>query len=188
MKNFCFLVLGILMLGCESSKLEESTISPEGELISTDTSESIISTELGIVNTKLPEIFGKNHNEEPVDIRKIKAKYILLEFWASWCPPCRKSNPGLVSVYEKYKREGFEIFSISLDDKHSKWVDAINHDNLSWPYHICEYKGWESKWARVYKIEEIPNNVLLDQKGNILAQSMEPKDLEQVLAKLLVKK
>lgn len=135
----------------------------------------------------LPNIVGINPLGDSVRIRDIKSKYILLEFWASWCPPCRQLNPALVKVYNKYKTNGFEIFSISLDDDDTKWKNAIAKDNLHWTYHICEFKGWQSYWAAKYKIEFIPNNILFDEKGNIVAKELEPSQLDKILVELLTK-
>jgi thiol-disulfide isomerase/thioredoxin len=147
---------------------------------------AMIPDQMAKLNSSLPEIFGKNHLDQQVDIRKIPAKYILLEFWASWCPPCRKFNPGLVKVYDKHHSNGFEILSVSLDDKHSKWAEAIEKDNLHWPYHICEFTGWESKFAAKYEVESIPTNILFDSTGKILARDLDPEGLDKALTNLLV--
>lgn len=146
-----------------------------------------ISKDATYFNAQMPSIWGVNPYGDSFDLRQIDAKYILIEFWASWCPPCRKANPGLVEVYNKYKQKGFEIVSISLDEKKEKWKNAIESDGLIWPYHLCDYKGWDSKWAREYKIEEIPNNVLYNSEGKIMATSLEPSALDKILKELLVK-
>lgn len=146
-----------------------------------------VPVDLSYYNDKLPDIAGANPYGDSFSIRRIKAKFILVEFWASWCPPCRGANPGLVSVYNKYHNQGFEIVSISLDTDANTWKKAIESDHLDWPYHLTDLKGWDSKWAAAYKIEEIPNNVLYSSDGNILGQAFEPHSLDKVLGELLSK-
>lgn len=186
MKFLCSLVVSfLLLLSCR-----ENTSKQEGSAnnkVSSAITPTAIPDQTVKLNSSLPEIFGKNHLGQQVDIRKIPAKYILLEFWASWCPPCRKFNPGLVKVYDKHHTNGFEILSISLDDKHSKWTEAIEKDNLHWPYHICEFTGWESKFAANYEVESIPTNILFDSTGKILARDLDPEALDKALTNLLVK-
>lgn len=153
------------------------------ENTTTTSQESQISP--SIKEHKLPSISGINHKGEAVDISKIKAKYILLEFWASWCPPCRQFSPELVSIYKEFQPKGFEILSISLDKDESKWKQAITQDNLYWSNHLCEFKGWESEWAMQFHIEEIPNSVLFDDKGNVIASHLSGEELRQKLSELL---
>lgn len=168
-------------------------ISSCGNSITNKNTELVTTTEVHSVDTSisynfLPDINGVGLNDENISIRSIKSKYILLEFWASWCPPCRGFNPDLVKVYDKYHASGFEIFSISLDHEPNKWKAAVKKDNLHWSYHMCEFRGWGSYWAKQYTIEEIPNNILFDQNGNIIARGMEPDDLDAKLKTLFPSK
>ena len=93
---------------------------------------------------------------------------MLIDFWASWCPPCRKENPNIVNAYKKYKNskfksgEGFEVYSVSLDKKKTKWINAIDKDNLSWKYHVSDLNGWNSDGANKYNIQSIPSNLLIN--------------------------
>jgi thiol-disulfide isomerase/thioredoxin len=173
--------LVIFISSCELGKKEEAKA--EIPDISIGTPPTISTEQESQVNT-LPAIKGRGLNGDSLSIQSIKAKYILLEFWASWCPPCRGANPALVSVYDKYNALGFEIFSISLDQELGKWKSAVEKDNLHWKNHICEFKGWESYWAGQYSITEIPNNVLFDDKGNIIARNLHPSDLDAKLKTL----
>lgn len=137
------------------------------------------------VKPQFLEIEGLGPNGDSVKFSQIKAKYILVEFWASWCPPCRQFNPGLVKLYNNYQAKGFEILSISLDQKAEKWQGAIAKDGLKWPYHISDLGGWDSHWAVKYGVESIPANFLVDTSGKVIASSMSHEQLESTLAELL---
>jgi thiol-disulfide isomerase/thioredoxin len=147
----------------------------------------ISSTPPVLEETKPPfiEIEGIDPNGDSVKFSNIKAKYILVEFWASWCPPCRQFNPGLVSLYNSFQPKGFEILSISLDHKADKWQGAIAKDGLKWPYHISDLGGWDSHWAVKYRVESIPANFLVDPSGKVIASSLSHEQLEATLANLL---
>jgi thiol-disulfide isomerase/thioredoxin len=95
----------------------------------------------------------------------LKGKVVLIDFWASWCGPCRAENPNVVRLYEKYKNKGFTVFSVSLDDEKSKWKDAIRKDNLSWPTHVSDLKGWKSPVVTSYGFDGIPFTVLVNKEG-----------------------
>lgn len=187
MKNnyilFCSLFFSFIGINsCDLSRNEEENINS-----TTVINQPSLSSNQDTQVNSLPAIKGIGINGDSINIQSINAKYILLEFWASWCPPCRGANPGLVKVYDQYKTDGFEIFSISLDQEHGKWKSAVEKDNLHWKYHICEFKGWESYWAAQYSITEIPNNILFDNKGNIIARNMHPSDLDSKLKSLFLK-
>jgi peroxiredoxin len=111
-------------------------------------------------------------------------KYILLEFWASWCGPCRKENPNLVALYNKYKDRGFEIFGVSQDLSASAWKKAIAADNLTWP-NVSDLKGGENEATLIYGVFEIPTNFLIDLNGKIIAKNLRGKELENKLKELL---
>lgn len=113
----------------------------------------------------------------------IKSKYILLEFWASWCGPCRKENPNLVSTYKKYNNRGFEIFAVSEDTKKKNWLDAIDKDQLSW-IHVSDLNK-SNKASMIYDINGIPDNFLIDQYGTIIAHNLRGDELDKKLSELL---
>ncbi len=111
----------------------------------------------------------------------LQGKVVLLDFWASWCGPCRKENPNVVALYEKYKSKGFTVMSVSLDKDKSKWEEAILRDNLSWPNHVSDLKGWSCEAAKQYKVNGIPFTVLIDKDGKIIDTKLRGEALERQL-------
>lgn len=114
----------------------------------------------------------------------LKGKVILLEFWASWCKPCREENPNLVRTYEKYNPLGFEIFAVSLDENENFWKEAIIEDGLNW-HHVSDLKGRENKAVKLYGVKGIPDNLLIDREGIIVGRNLRGDELDQVLSELL---
>ncbi|MDR0814143.1 MAG: AhpC/TSA family protein [Bacteroidales bacterium] len=113
-----------------------------------------------------------------------KGNYLLVDFWASWCRPCRIANPQLVEIYRKYKDKGFDIVGVSLDKNKSDWTKAIADDQLTWN-HLSDLQFWDSKAAKLYSVTSIPHAILLDKEGKILEKGIHPKELDEKLAELL---
>ena len=109
---------------------------------------------------------------------------MLIDFWASWCGPCRKENPNVVKTYNKYKDDGFTILSISLDTDQQKWLGAIQADGLIWPNHVSDLGGWNSKVSRQYNVSSIPFTMLIDAEGNIVQTNLRGPALENKLAEI----
>ena len=128
------------------------------------------------INLPTPE--GKKFS-----IRDLKGKVVLLDFWASWCGPCRVENPNVVRIYKKYKPQGFEIVGVSLDRDRTSWLQAIEKDNLGW-HHVSDLKFWNSAAAQSYKVRAIPATFLLDRDGKILAKNLRGRALEQKLEEI----
>ena len=108
----------------------------------------------------------------------------MVDFWASWCGPCRAENPNVVIAYEKYKKKNFTVLGVSLDDNKSSWLEAIKSDKLNWQ-HISDLKKWESIVVSAYQIEGIPFNVLIDPTGKIIATELRGPALQSTLASVL---
>lgn len=111
-------------------------------------------------------------------------KYVLIDFWAAWCAPCRRENPNLVALYKNYGPKGFEIFGVSLDRERDAWLAAIESDGLTWPQ-VSDLGGWDNPVAKLYGIMSIPSNLLLDREGKIIAKNLRGEDLAVKLAELL---
>ena len=119
-----------------------------------------------------------------VNISAYRGKYVLVDFWASWCRPCRQENPNVVAVYEKFKNKNFTILGVSLDQNKKAWLDAIKMDGLYWN-HVSDLKGWGNEVAAFFKITSIPQNLLLDPQGRIIAKNLRGSILESRLNALL---
>ncbi len=131
------------------------------------------------IPVSLPDTSGNIISLEDI----ARDKYLLVDFWASWCGPCRRENPNLVENYKKYNDQGFEILGISFDKDGRKWKDAIIEDELMW-YHMSDLKGWQSEAAEPYGIIAIPSNILLDPEGIIIARNLRGEDLGSKLKEL----
>ncbi len=128
---------------------------------------------------ELPDAEGKNHK-----LSDFRGKYVLLDFWASWCAPCREENPNIVKQFETFKNKGFTVLGVSLDENKADWLKAIKDDKLNWP-HLSELKRWDGKVTLLYKVEGIPASFLLDPQGKIVAKNLRGADLQQFLEKNL---
>ena len=123
-------------------------------------------------------------NGKQVKLSDYRGKIVLVDFWASWCGPCRKANPGLLALYSKYKQQGFEIFGVSLDEDKSAWKKAIAKDGITW-VQVNQDGGWDAPVALQWKIEQLPSSFLLDQNGTVLLIDPAKDELESQLQKLL---
>ena len=120
----------------------------------------------------------------PIKISAFRGKYVLVDFWASWCRPCRQENPNVVAAFEKFKNKNFTIVGVSLDQNKKNWIDAIKMDGLNWS-HVSDLKGWGNEVAAIFKVTSIPQNLLLDPEGKIIAKNLRGNALEGRLNTLL---
>jgi thiol-disulfide isomerase/thioredoxin len=131
-----------------------------------------------------PEISLPNADGKTVTLSSTRGSIVLLDFWASWCSPCRKENPNLIKAYNQYRGKGFKIFQVSLDKTKEDWLKGIKDDNLNQWIHVSDLKYWNSAVVQLYKIESIPFNLLLDNQGKIIATNLRGEDLQKKLAEL----
>jgi peroxiredoxin len=139
-----------------------------------------------IKGAKAPDFTQTDTSGVAITLSSLQGKYVLIDFWASWCKPCRAQNPSMVRLYQKYKNKGFTILGVSLDAKKEAWLKAIHDDKLEWQ-HVSDLKFWSNAVAKQYKITSVPQNFLLDPKGVIIGKNLSEDDLDQLLEKELVK-
>jgi peroxiredoxin len=138
---------------------------------------------VGSVGTYAPDFSQNDVNGKAVTLSSFKGKYVLVDFWASWCRPCRAENPNVVKVYNKFKDKNFTILGVSLDAKKDAWVRAIQSDKLAWN-HVSDLQEWRNSAAQLYHVQSIPGNFLIDPDGKIIAKDLRGEDLEKKLCEV----
>jgi thiol-disulfide isomerase/thioredoxin len=128
-----------------------------------------------------PDFSQADINGNQLSLFSLRGKVVLLDFWASWCGPCRGENPNVVKLYEKYKDAGFTVMSVSLDQDKQKWLAAIEKDKLAWPNHVSDLKQWSNEAAKLYQVTGIPFTVLLDAEGKVIGTKLRGQELENAL-------
>lgn len=155
-------------------------LTPSGKQIS----DQIASEKQFSIGAQAPEFTSLDSNSKPISLSSLRGKFVLLDFWASWCGPCRQENPNVVHAYNTYKDKGFTVLGVSLDQDRTNWIKAIKSDNLTWN-HVSDLKYWQNEVARVYNIRAIPRNFLLDPTGKIVARDLRGEELNAKLKMLL---
>ena len=141
------------------------------------------------VGDEAPEIAMSNTKGKEMKLSDLRGSYVLIDFWASWCGPCRRENPNVVRAYQKYKKakfkdgDGFEIFSVSLDSDIPRWEAAIKKDGLDWKHHVSDLKKWDNEAAAMYGVSSIPMSFLVDPNGIIVAKNLRGIELHRQLDK-----
>jgi peroxiredoxin len=141
-------------------------------------------TEAIKVGNEAPELILPMPNDKDLALTSLRGKVVLVDFWASWCAPCRKELPNVKRAYAKYKNKGFEILGVSLDKDRDAWIEAISTEGLTWPQ-VSDLKFWQSEAVQVYAIQSIPYTVLIDKEGKIIATDLRGADLDKKLAEVL---
>jgi thiol-disulfide isomerase/thioredoxin len=145
------------------------------------------------LGNEAPEISLKSPDGKLVNLSSLRGKLVLIDFWASWCGPCRRENPTVVQAYNGYKDKqfkggnGFTIYSVSLDANNDAWKKAIEADGLTWEHHVSDLQGWNNEAALRYSIMGIPANFLINDKGIIISKNLKGIDLLNALEKLVIK-
>lgn len=131
-----------------------------------------------------PEIAMKDPDGKTRKLSDLRGKVVMIDFWASWCRPCRMENPNVVKLYKKYHDKGFEIYSVSLDKDRAQWLRAIDQDGLEWPNHVSDLNGWTSSGGASYGINSVPSTVLVDRQGRIIARNLRGEQLANKLKEI----
>ena len=142
---------------------------------------SLQSAGLGKVGSVLPEFKQNDVNGKSFSLSSLRGKYVLIDFWASWCGPCRAENPNVVKAFNAFKSKGFTVLGVSLDQDKAKWLEAIKKDGLTWT-HVSDLKYWNNEVAVKFGIQSIPANFLIDPNGVVIAKDLRGEDLEKILA------
>lgn len=138
----------------------------------------------GQAGVKITDFTQNDVNGKPFTLSSLRGKYVLVDFWASWCGPCRAENPNVVKAYNEFKNKNFEIVSVSLDSGKPEWVAAIKKDGMPW-IHVCDMKGWKNEVALMYGINAVPQNLLINPQGVIIAKNLRGDDLTAKLSALI---
>ena len=190
MRYFLILFLLPLLVFTGSFKCKDAVSTSATFSENSGQAEPAIGLNLG---NQAPEISLKNPYGTVIDLSSLRGKLVLIDFWASWCGPCRYENPAVVKAYNLYKDKkfkngnGFTIYSVSLDANIEAWKKAIEKDGLTWENHVSDLKGWNSEAAAKYRITSIPGNYLINEKGLVINKNLRGEELLNALDKLTTK-
>ena len=172
-----------VMLSCHQKNEEENNL-PNNKEVVKETIQTTSTPTFPEVGMEAPDFTMNDVDGKSFSLHQLRGSYVLVDFWASWCGPCRGENPYVVQAYNKFKNKNFTVLGVSLDEDKEAWLSAIKEDRLTWK-HISDLKGWSSQAISLYGFDGIPYNVLIDPKGKIIATELREQALEAMLSKTL---
>jgi len=184
--SFVLYVLNPLFDGIDDLEARYNELKPAAQtgVYAKMVEQLISSAKVGAIGSMAADFTQNDTANNPVSLSSFRGKYVLVDFWASWCRPCRMENPNVVRAYNRFKDKNFTVLSVSLDMQKDNWVKAIKDDKLTWT-NVSDLQYWNNAAAQLYRIQSVPQNILVDPEGKIIARNLRGEELEQALKSIL---